>query len=628
MTAMNERGALHGVGHIMAAGIVVLTFYAVGDLFLDGYALDLGSILLPVARHAYFMLIYTVVGTLIATLLGIGLYRLVERRASKIVEQWSDIPDRRWVVLISFLSAAVPLALRFQLLDSAPLVDDESAYRFSAELLASGRLWGESPPLKLFFDRAFMINDGRLYSQYPLGWPALMVPGVWLGNTGLMNPLYSALTVPPLFFVLRRLCGSNWAKLGVLLYPLSPMLMVGAAIEVSHTSCLMALAWLMWFVSRSLDDDAPMWVHAAVSFFFSLTFFIRPTSALGIGIPFLLVWGLAVLRLRGRARFTAIVAFMVPAVVLAGLFLLVNDVQNGSYWTVAYQRGLAYARENDFRFSAWPNGTSIQVVDFAFDSPYRGLAVMAAAWIRLNSDLFGWPLSLFFAVFAIGVRAARLHLACAVSFCVVHFFVKHVGVDTFAPMHFYELSLPSIVLTVLGLQRLTKLLGELMPDFSRLRSFPIALAAAAVLTGLVCFVPVRFGAIIDIVDHVTAPRDAIEGANVHRAIIFSPRPFAPSCSSWTARHFVFWRPNNDPDLENDVLWVNHISVETDRLLMEHFPDREGYVAVWTTDCRVVVANLDELEPGEVPNGIIGGSGIVPELGAPGANIGPRAQEDR
>ena len=105
-------------------------------------------------------------------------------------------------------------------------------------MLATGRLWADSHPLKEFFDRVFMINDGKFYGQYFIGWPALMVPGVWVGAVGYMNAVYSALTVPPLFGIARRMGGSSAARVALLLFLASPMLMVGAATEMSHPSCL------------------------------------------------------------------------------------------------------------------------------------------------------------------------------------------------------------------------------------------------------------------------------------------------------------------------------------------------------------------------------------------------------
>jgi len=66
---------------------------------------------------------------------------------------------------------------------------------------------------------------------------------------------------------------------------------------------------------------------------------------------------------------------------------------------------------------------------------------------------------------------------------------------------------------------------------------------------------------------------------------------------------VLWRPNNDPDLLRDVLWVNHINVQEDRVLMAMFPGRRGYVMIWD-DARVRFLPLDTLQPGSVPDGLV------------------------
>ncbi len=67
-----------------------------------------------------------------------------------------------------------------------------------------------------------MINDGKFYAQYFIGWPALMAPGVWVGAAGYMNALYSALTVPPLFAIARRMGGTSAARVAILLFARIP----------------------------------------------------------------------------------------------------------------------------------------------------------------------------------------------------------------------------------------------------------------------------------------------------------------------------------------------------------------------------------------------------------------------
>ena len=89
---------------------------------------------------------------------------LPERRGLwRLGAEWAALSDRRFLSWACLAGFAIPLAIRYLLLHEAPLTDDESAYRFAAELLARGRLWVPSPEMKIFFDQNFMINDGRLY---------------------------------------------------------------------------------------------------------------------------------------------------------------------------------------------------------------------------------------------------------------------------------------------------------------------------------------------------------------------------------------------------------------------------------------------------------------------------------
>jgi hypothetical protein len=94
---------------------------------------------------------------------------------------------------------------------------------------------------------------------------------------------------------------------------------------------------------------------------------------------------------------------------------------------------------------------------------------------------------------------------------------------------------------------------------------------------------------------------APEKAGLHRAVIFAPLPFAPRCGVVPA-HFVFFRPVNDPDLRNDILWVNHLSIEEDRRLVESLTGRTGYVMRWTPKCDVTLLPLATLAPGDVAPG--------------------------
>jgi hypothetical protein len=102
-------------------------------------------------------------------------------------------------------------------------------------------------------------------------------------------------------------------------------------------------------------------------------------------------------------------------------------------------------------------------------------------------------------------------------------------------------------------------------------------------------------AVHQIAAHINKALQAPEKAGLHRAVVFAPFPFAEPCNG-TPGHFLFFRPANDPDLRNDVLWVNHVSLEDDRRLVDRLPDRTGYILAWSPRCDVTLQPLTRVEP--------------------------------
>ena len=231
------------------AGLVLAFFHLVGFIFLDGFALDLGSFDYPTPKYLKFVGLWVVFGTVAAGSLALAIahYWSSSRTCKGLDAAWRAVTDNIFLTCACVAAFVIPLSIRYFVLGSAPLTDDESAYRFAAELIASGRLWVVSPQPKIFFDQNFMINDGRLYPMYFLGWPAFLQLGLWVGAPGLVNPLLSALTVPPLALALRRFVGRRWARAGVLLFLSAPFIQIAAATLLSHTACLMALTWALYF---------------------------------------------------------------------------------------------------------------------------------------------------------------------------------------------------------------------------------------------------------------------------------------------------------------------------------------------------------------------------------------------
>jgi hypothetical protein len=581
----------HAAWPLAASLLAMSAFHEIGDNFAASWLLDLGSLTIPTVRHTYFLFYWTLLGSAAAFFLVVGATRLFALWPAAPGPRVDPAGDRNWMLLMAALAFGLACAIRSGVLRNAPLTDDESAYRFMAEVLATGRLWATSHPMKTFFDRIFMVNDGKVYAQYFIGWPALMVPAVYFGATGYINALYSALTVPAVFGILRRLAGPSAARIGTLLYVASPMLMIGAATEMAHPSCTMALAWSFYFGTRVKDRPDAWWTHAGVAFFFGVAFLVRPSSALGVGLPILIWWAYLLTTLPAAARVRGAIAFALPAAALAAVFFGVNLAQNGSPLTTSYARVQAYMKEVNYQWVGWsPGSPPSSLSDYMLPSRHvgRALAATTIGLIRLTYDLFATPVALLLIGFAWAARSARVAWLSLLSFLAFHFFTGDSGVDTFGPVHYYELCLPVIILCGIGYARLAEQLHAWRPSLPE--SWPMALVASVIVLSLAGFAPVRFAALSRIADNVNAPADAVRAAGIHNAVIFTAGIFTPQQCIAPTRHFVYFRPNNDPALTNDILWVNHLGWEVDHELMRYFPGRAGYLLTWN-GCRPELTHL-------------------------------------
>ncbi len=560
----------------------------------DDYALGLGSTGFPSYRFLAFTMFYGLLGGAGALCVAVGWTLRFPPIA---------LSETRWFLPVATaLGALIPAAIRYLVLRGGVVADDESVYRFSAELLASGRLTAPSHPLKLFFDHAFIVNDGRMFSQYFLGWPAIMTLGVPFGATGYVNALVSAATVPALYRLLETVVGGTWARLGTLVFLTSPMIQIAAATEMSHTTTLGALVYAMWMVVLALRGGGPV-THFGFGLATSVAFFIRPASAVAVLLPWGVLWLWTQLKNRSL---TSIVWFLVPACSLGAAFLLANAELTGSVFGVAYQRAFEYGIENDFRFSHVAPHRADGAVMLTPGGLPQMLTTISTGFLRLNMSAFGWPLSLGLLPLAIVLRPARWWWASVATFILTHLAVYDVGIDTFGPTHWFELALPVLVLTMLGCQRAARWAETLSGTAVAL---PRNLVLAFVAASLFLFTPYRLKAVAQIGDMTRRASDAVSRSQLHNAVIFVNRPWAPRCNvgeGLPPKHFVFWWPVNDPDFENDILWANHLSVARDRELLATFPGRQGYFASRQKNpCEVELIPIDEAARLGIPNGHMG-----------------------
>lgn len=588
-----------------AALLLIFCVHAALVRRLGGDALATGTASVELtAQLSRFLAYYLVFGGISVLLLAWGLHRLYPRGAERFGERLGQGEDHTFVLAVSLLAFAVAALIHRYLLQGMPLTDDETAYRFATQILSKGRLYLTPDPDKDFFDHLFVVNEGKVYTQYFLGWPALLLPFLLAGLTEYANPFYLALTVPAVFLILRRLASPLWARVGALLLVASPMLAITAGTLLSHTSCTAALAWFLYFALRCREENSAWYWHAALAATFCVAFMNRPLSALGLGLPVLVSW-LWDLR-RSRNRWRDLLAFAAPAAAGAALFLLINAELTGDPLRSPYQSYLSYFTDGNI---------DPMLGEVTFISPDHSLAIVTATFFRLNFATLGWPCSWLFVVFAGAGPYRRVLRATIFTFFAANIATVHIGIDTYAPMHFIELGLPLVLLTILGLERTTRWAGGLERRLAatatdglppRLAGIPALVAAASAVVALLYFAPYQALGLWRSTHLEKLARAGMEEMPAP-AVIFVKDPYnRGNCYAGRPAGWVRSAPLNHPDLEEDYIWLEHLSLERDRELMaRRFPDRSAFLLTWGPETCVRIwvpldAATEAVFPPETP----------------------------
>lgn len=504
--------------------------------------------------------------------------------------------DRRTALwALGLLGALVPLFVRYVVLHEAPLTDDEASYSFAAQLLARGRLWVPSPHMPVFFDNGFIVNDGKFYSQYFLGWPAFLAIGEFLHVPGLINPILSGFTTVFLTIAAERRFGPAWGRVAGLLYIASPFMAVSAALLMSHIAACFWLSLLLLCVDAVIDHDASWRTSILIALAAGGAFFVRPATGLGFGAPLVLAWLFHVLRKKGGWRH--LLAFTLMAAIPALLFLWVNESQTGSPWKTGYHAAYEHAEATRYRFVSFRASTVKADSFFYFfvqTDEKEIVTKFVTVLLRLWHDVWGFPIGLSLALFTPRKGAKRL-IGAFVGLMLAHIPLPDAGVDTFGPVHYTELVLLLTIATTGGLQRIHQFALRLgAPGAAP------ALLAACMACGAIFYGIPRFTTLTLLASDILAPIEAFNSAPPH-SIIFNRYPFAPLCLAKPASHFVFMRPNNDPNQQNERLWANHLDLETDRKLLASKPGWRGFLIRHdTVKCTSTLVPIEEASRWEFP----------------------------
>jgi hypothetical protein len=177
---------------------------------------------------------------------------------------------QKLAVSATFLLLA--LFVYFVLTQRFPMSGDDYSYLYQAKLFASGKLYAEDP----LYDEALPFyecvetnhlrgDQGRRFSKYPPGWPALLALGVKLRVPWLVDPLLGAALMFLMLEYTERRMGKELVKVTCLLLMLCFFFCYYAASFRPHiaTAVFVFTAFLLYDVAERRPERSKLRLFAA-----------------------------------------------------------------------------------------------------------------------------------------------------------------------------------------------------------------------------------------------------------------------------------------------------------------------------------------------------------------------------
>ncbi len=314
-----------------------------------------------------------------ATRWGAALDRLAARTTAAIMRP----SDAAFVVIVGAITTALGVAIALYCYAGRGFTGDEMAMTWHARMLVAGRVAIPSPAHPEFFSTVSVLQyDGRWFSQYPIGGPALLALGLAANAIWLVNPLLLGVAVWQFHRFARYAFGQATARAAALLFMLSPFVLVLGATQMNHTAALtLVLVALAQLAAWDATTSRTRVVHAAgLGLAVAGVSLVRPLDAALLALPIGL-FQLARLRRRPERRASLVVQVVAGALPVA-LLLWANMRTTGAPLLFAYDA--AHGAAHGLGFHVDPNGEAHTI--------WRGIVYASGYLMRFDRFLMEWPL--------------------------------------------------------------------------------------------------------------------------------------------------------------------------------------------------------------------------------------------
>lgn len=388
-----------------------------------------------------------------------ALQRLRARFASLLggdVAFGDDLAPRmdRFALALTFIVTAICVLLAVVVYERHPHLPDEVAYLFQARTFATGRLTLPNPPVPESF-ALYLIATGAhgWYSPVPPGMALALAPGVWLGAAWLVNPALTGLNVLLTYLVLQPLYGRRMARLGTLLFALSPWnLFLGMGfMPHAFTLCCALLATLSVITTRRNGQARWMWLGGIA---LGLVATVRQLDALVMAAAL----GLWAIGLGGRrVKLSGTIGLVLGSMLSAAPLLWYNRFFTGKpgiFPIMSYNDALYGKGANDYGFGI-DRGMGWALDPNPGHGPIDGIINSALNTVATHVELFGWSVGSLLLVYFVVLRgdlqrADWLMLGVLALTWLAYFFNYFSGGPDFGARYWFLMIVPLAALSASG----------------------------------------------------------------------------------------------------------------------------------------------------------------------------------